>query len=265
MVGELADLSEEAGEAILEIYNSGNAGVSYKEDKSPLTEADLASNRVILKGLKALAPDVPVLSEESKEVPFSERKDWGRFFLIDPLDGTKEFIKRNNEFTVNIALIEDGRPIMGIVHAPVLGVTYYATNGAAFKRDSKKGGGAKPIKAAPYTGGTLRVVASRSHKGGALEGFLERIKHSAEDTECVSMGSSLKLCLVAEGSAHIYPRLGPTMEWDTAAAHCVVEAAGGTVSDLQRQNLAYNKEDLLNPHFVVSSEPPFPWWELLKP
>ena len=263
-VRDLADLSEEAGEAILEVYNSNDAGVTYKEDKSPLTEADLASNRVILAGLKALAPEVPVLSEESKEVPFSERKDWGRFFLIDPLDGTKEFIKRNNEFTVNIALIEEGRPIMGVVHAPVLGVTYYATNGAAFKKTFKKGGGPKPIKpkpikAAPYTGGTLRVVASRSHRGGALEKFLSNIK----DAECVSMGSSLKLCLVAEGAAHIYPRLGPTMEWDTAAAHCVVEAAGGTVSDLQRRPLAYNKEDLLNPHFIVSSEPAYPWWKAL--
>lgn len=255
---DIAALAVKAGEAILDIYSREDFGVVYKAADQPLTLADKAANDVIEAGLVKLAPDVPILSEESRAVPYSERRSWGRFWLVDPLDGTKEFIKRNGEFTVNIALVEGGRPILGAVHAPVLGVTYSGASGLGAFRT--KDGASVPIAAADYTkAAVVKIVGSRSHAGGSVETFVKKLAEAGVATEFVSMGSSLKLCLVAEGAAHIYPRFGPTMEWDTAAAHAVVDAAGGSVTSLDGSRLLYNKEDLLNPYFVVAGKPSFPW------
>lgn len=257
---DIAALAVKAGEAILDIYSSGDFGVTYKQDDAnqPLTLADKAANDVIEAGLKNLEPLASILSEESRAIPFSQRRSWDSFWLVDPLDGTKEFIKRNGEFTVNIALIKDGVAILGVVHAPVLGVTYSGATGfGAFKT---KDGVTVPITVADYTkSGVVKIVGSRSHAGPELEGFIKRLGTAGVKSEFVSMGSSLKLCLVAEGAAHLYPRFGPTMEWDTGAAQAVVEAAGGSVVGIDGAPLLYNKEDLLNPHFVVAGNPAFPW------
>jgi 3'(2'), 5'-bisphosphate nucleotidase len=243
---ELIAVAKAAGRAIMRVYESGDFGTVSKDDDSPLTRADLASNGVILEALQGLTPDIPVLSEESKRLPYAERKDWKRFWLVDPLDGTKEFIKRNGEFTVNIALIEGDAPVFGVVHAPALNLTYWAAAGVgAFKgRDTR-------LEAATYEGGALKLVASRSHAGAATEALVAELERDAP-VELVSIGSSLKLCLVADGQAHLYPRFGPTMEWDTAAAHCVAEQAGATVREPGGAALRYNKENLLNPHFIVT-------------
>lgn len=259
LIKELLSLSREAGAAILRVYSlGGTISATYKEGGSPLTEADSAAHDIIVAGLERLTPNLPVLSEESRAEPYALRRRWKSFWLVDPLDGTKEFINRNGEFTVNIALIEDGAPVLGIVYAPVLDVAYYGVKGTgAFK--TAPGSGPVPIKTAGYGGGAVKVVASRSHRGEGLEAFLKRIG----EAELVSMGSSLKLCLVAEGRAHIYPRLGPTMEWDTGAAQAVVEAAGGSVTDMEGRPLQYNKEDLTNPFFMVTGDPPFPWKRFL--
>ncbi|OGQ07580.1 MAG: 3'(2'),5'-bisphosphate nucleotidase [Deltaproteobacteria bacterium RBG_19FT_COMBO_58_16] len=259
LLKEITALAHEAGKAILDVYSGEDFGTTYKEEGSPLTLADKAANDIIVSTLKKLTPDIPVLSEESKAAPYGERRSWGRLWIVDPLDGTKEFIKRNGEFTVNIALVEGGVPVLGVVYAPALKVTYYGVKGlGAFRR---KDGILNRIFVSSYsTGGPLRVVASRSHRGAELDKFLEKVG----DYEILSMGSSLKFCLVAEGSAHIYPRLGPTMEWDTAAAQCVVEAAGGQVTSLDGEPLRYNREELLNPFFMVTGNPPFPWHEYLQ-
>jgi len=252
------ELARQAGERILEIYNTDFA-VEAKDDKSPLTAADMASHDTIVAGLKALTPDIPLLSEEDAGIPFEERASWRRYWLIDPLDGTKEFIKRNGEFTVNIALIEDGAPVLGVVHVPVSGVTYAACKGqGAIKH--VPGEGERPIQVRKLGAGPVAVVGSRSHRGDSLNAFLDKLG----DHEIVSMGSSLKICLVAEGAADIYPRLGPTSEWDTAAAHCVVEEAGGHLTDLSLQRLKYNsKESLLNPHFLVFGDDSRDWSQYL--
>jgi len=244
---EIVALARRAGEAIMEVYRSGDAGTTSKADDSPLTLADLASHQIIVAGLKNLTPYIPILSEEAADIPYAERKQWIRYWLVDPLDGTREFIKRNGEFTVNIALIENGVPVIGVVYAPVLDVCYYAATGAgAFVQRGKTA--ARPIKVKLHTAGkTIKVVASRSHGDGRTATLLEQIGAC----ESISMGSSLKFCLVAEGEAHLYPRLGPTMEWDTAAAHAVVNEAGGTVCDTAGQELRYNKQDLHNPEFYV--------------
>lgn len=243
----------------MKFYSQEELATTYKELDSPLTCADIASHDLIVEQLHALTPSVPVLSEESKAVPYHVRQAWRTFWLVDPLDGTKEFIKRNGEFTVNIALVEDGRPVLGVVHAPAMNVTYFAAAGVgAFKQNAQNQ--ISPISAAEYDPALLKVVVSRSHPSKELNAFLERIGCSIE---CVPMGSSLKICLVAEGSAHLYPRLGPTMEWDTAAAHCVVEMAGGTITDLKGHALRYNKHDLHNPDFMICGLPGFPWQEYL--
>jgi 3'(2'), 5'-bisphosphate nucleotidase len=251
-------IAERAGQAVNEIYERADADVRYKDDKSPLTAADLASHKEIKAGLDELAPEIPTLSEEGKAMGYEERRSWHRFWLVDPLDGTKEFIKRNGEFTVNVALVEDGVPVLGVVHASTLGRTYGATrDGGAWRRDGD--GERRPIRASGTGGEGLVVVASRSHAGPELTAFLEAMpEHSLR-----SMGSSLKLCLVAEGAADVYPRIGPTMEWDTGAAHAVVLGAGGEVLDLEGKPLMYNKENLLNPYFIVLGERPVPWREAL--
>lgn len=251
----VAALAQLAGEKILAVYNSEEFSVEEKADKSPLTAADMASHHAIVEGLGALTPDIPILSEESASLPYAERSAWQRYWLVDPLDGTREFIKRNGEFTVNIALIEAGAPVLSVVHVPVTGVSYLACDGqGAFKQEA--GGERRVIRARKLGTGPLMVVGSRSHRGDSLNAFLDKLG----DHEMVGMGSSLKLCLVAEGIADIYPRLGPTSEWDTAAAQCVVEQAGGFVTDTAMQPLRYNTRDsLLNPFFFVFGDDSRDW------
>jgi len=251
-------LAKQAGEKILEVYNTEFA-VEEKDDKSPLTAADMASNAAIVAGLRALTPDIPVLTEESASIPYTERAAWRTYWLIDPLDGTKEFIKRNGEFTVNIALIDEGVPVLGVVHVPVSGVTYAACEGQGAVK-AVPGEGDKPIHVRTLTDGPVAVVGSRSHQGDSLKAFLAKLG----EHEIVSMGSSLKICLVAEGAADVYPRLGLTSEWDTAAAHCVVTEAGGSLTDLEMQPLRYNtKDSLLNPFFLVFGDAGRDWSQYL--
>jgi 3'(2'), 5'-bisphosphate nucleotidase len=245
----VATIAAEAGQRILDIYNRP-FDVEHKDDGSPLTAADRAAHEVIVARLRALTPELPVLSEESAKIDYRERARWRRFWLVDPLDGTREFVKRNGEFTVNIALVDDGAPVLGVVYVPVTGVAYLGQRGRGAWKVQQ--GARAPIRTRPYRGGRATVVASRSHRGEAVDRYLARLEAREGAYETASLGSSLKLCLVAEGAADIYPRLGPTSEWDTAAAQCVVEAAGGQVTDLQGMPLVYNKPDILNPWFLVS-------------
>jgi len=239
-------IARDAGSAIMEIY-AGEFDVELKGDNSPLTCADRASHQVIVEGLQEATPDIPILSEEGRDIPYVERAAWSRFWLVDPIDGTKEFIKRNGEFTVNIALIEDGRVIAGVVYVPAQDTMYFGRLGAgAWKIDGNQDPVKITVRVADESLG-LTVVMSRSHPSPELEEYLREVKVA----EAMPVGSSLKLCVVAEGKADLYPRLGPTMEWDTAAGHAVVEAAGGTVSQVDGAPLMYNKENLLNPYFIV--------------
>lgn len=240
------ELAKKAGDAILEVYNT-DFDVAEKEDESPLTRADLAAHHVISDGLARQDAHTPIISEEGGLPEFQVRREWSRYWLIDPLDGTKEFIKRNGEFTVNIALIENHRPVFGVVHVPVTGVTYVGSAGAgAWKIEAD--GTANRIRVAAETPNTARIVGSRSHQSDAVAEWLAAIG----EHDIIAMGSSLKFCVVAEGQADVYPRLGLTSEWDTGAAQAVVEAAGGAVVTLDGMPLAYNtKEEILNPHFIV--------------
>ena len=257
-LNDVRTLAKQAGEKILEVYNTEFA-VEEKDDKSPLTAADMASHKTIVAGLTALTPEIPVLSEESAKIPYEERASWATYWLIDPLDGTKEFIKRNGEFTVNIALIDQGAPVLGVVYVPVTGVTYAGCVGQGSIKEVP-GEGEQPIHARKLGDGPVAVVGSRSHQGDSLKAFLAKLG----DHEIVSMGSSLKICLVAEGAADVYPRLGLTSEWDTAAAHCVVEQAGGSLTDLEMQPLRYNtKDSLLNPFFFVFGDDSRDWSKYL--
>lgn len=234
---ELIDIAKKAGKAILDVKEKK---VEYKEDDSPLTEADKRSHEIITEELKKFS-SYPVLSEESEDIPYSERKDWQKFWMIDPLDGTKEFVKENGEFTVNIALIEKGEPAKGVVYVPEKDTIYFSDGNKSYRND----------KELPLNKGKdkMVVVASRSHFNEETKEFIENI---SDDYELISKGSSVKLCAVAEGSADVYPRLGPTMEWDTAAAHAIVKNAGRNVYDYNTgKELVYNKENLKNPWFVV--------------
>ncbi len=247
-------IAREASAAILEIY-ARDFLVQEKDDKSPLTEADAAAHTLISRRLAALTPSLPILSEEDVQ-GFAGPDSSGRYWLVDPLDGTKEFIKRNGEFTVNIALIEKGVPVLGVVFAPVLSTLYSAAKGiGAFKQigDGKQ----VPIRVAEHQTGTpWKVVGSRSHAGDSLGAALTRLGHH----ELISMGSSLKFCLVADGSADVYPRLGPTSLWDTAAAQCVVEQAGGKVIKLSGEPLGYGDlSAILNPFFIVHGRSDMDW------
>jgi 3'(2'), 5'-bisphosphate nucleotidase len=257
---QVVDIAHRAGAAIMAVYRSGETGETSKTDNSPLTLADLAAHRTIVAALTTLTPEIPILSEEAADILYPVRSQWTRFWLVDPLDGTKEFIKRNGEFTVNIALIENGEPVLGVVYAPVPDVCYYGARGAgAFVQ--RGNAAAQPIAVKPHAAGEpVKAVASRSHSDARTEALLEQLG----DHQSISMGSSLKLCLVAEGAAHVYPRLGPTMEWDTAAAHAVVSAAGGIVCDLKGKELRYNKVDLHNPEFLVLPAADEALFKLLK-
>jgi len=242
-----------AGREILEVYATDDFQVEVKKDESPLTIADKKAHGVIKEIL--FSTDLPILSEEGKEIPYEERRNWELFWLVDPLDGTKEFIKRNGEFTVNIALIQEGIPILGVVYAPVLKEVYYALKGkGAFKAIVREGILFQEEVLCPEMsakeGDSIVVVASRSHMSSETEEFIRKAVGN-RPVEVVSRGSSLKLCLVAEGKADFYPRLAPTMEWDTAAGQAVVEISGGRVFDLSGNPLRYNKPDLLNPYFVA--------------
>lgn len=248
----LLKIAKDAGDAIMEVYaDESSFQIERKDDNSPLTKADKASNEVICKGLENLSVQYPIISEENKAVPYEERKDYDRYWLLDPLDGTKEFIKRNGEFTVNIALIEAGRPIMGVVYAPCLDEMYWAIkeDGAFLVKDGVE------TKLTSNTFSTddegLRVVCSRSHLNTETQQFVDNLK----SPELVSKGSSLKFLILAKGEAELYPRIAPTMEWDTAAAQIVLEEAGGTVLQFDSKDpLEYNKEDLLNPYFIASAK-----------
>lgn len=258
LLDEVAAASREAGAAIMAVY-AREFSVEGKENKSPLTEADAVAQSVIAERLARLQPALPILSEEAVQA-FSGPNDSGRYWLVDPLDGTKEFIKRNGEFTVNIALIEGGRPVLGVVYAPALNVAYLAEEGlGAFKVGVD--GVRNPIRVAEHTEGTLwRIVGSRSHAGDSLAVLLRQLGPH----ELLSMGSSLKFCLVAEGSADVYPRLGLTSLWDTAAAQCVVEQAGGRVIQLNGSSLTYgNPAVILNPFFVVHGISAVNWTDLV--
>ena len=251
---QVITIAEQASERILKVYNT-EFDVTSKDDNTPLTEADMAAHHTIVEGLSKLTPDIPILSEESNGIPFEKRRQWQRYWLVDPLDGTREFVKRNGEFTVNIALIDDHKPIIGVIHTPVSGVCYYANNDeGSFKMTH--GEGAVKITTRRKPKDHTLVAGSRSHRGDSLNDFLARIG----DYDIVSMGSSLKSCLVAEGKVDIYPRLGPTSEWDTAAAQCIVENAGGVLVELSMEPMRYNtKESLLNPHFLVIGDTGFDW------
>jgi 3'(2'), 5'-bisphosphate nucleotidase len=247
----LLDTARLAGQEIMKVYVRDFA-VEYKDDHSPLTDADTQANKVILERLLSRYPDTNIISEETKQLPYEERKSWRTLWIIDPLDGTKEFIKKNGEFTVNIALIEDGVPTLGVVYAPVPDVLYYGVKGmGSFK--IAKGISVKIHNSTSYLDkATVKVLASRSHMNEATRAFVSDIESRGQKVDFLSIGSSLKLCLVAEGAADVYPRFAPTMEWDTAAAHAVVLYAGRQVLNVNTmQPLIYNKPELLNPGFIV--------------
>ncbi|MBI1911532.1 MAG: 3'(2'),5'-bisphosphate nucleotidase CysQ [Deltaproteobacteria bacterium] len=246
MISKVIEIAREAGSEIMKVYEGSDLGISYKEDESPLTLADRNAHNTIEKGLLALDKNIPIISEEGDETPYAVRKDFKSFWLVDPLDGTKEFIKKNGEFTVNIALIENNEPVLGVVYAPAMGLMYYASKGeGAFKMN-----GSDPVRLPrrEAVSGSVRVVASRSHPSKETEEYLEQF--TIKDT--VYAGSSLKFCVVAEGEADIYPRIGRTSEWDTAAGQCVAEEAGVRVEGLDGKRLMYNKETLKQPGFIVT-------------
>ena len=249
LINSLIKISRMAGDAILNVYNSSDTiNIDYKSDQSPLTLADKNSHKVIQKALSELTPDIPILSEEGKQADFEVRKKWDILWVVDPLDGTKEFIKQNGEFTVNIALVEKGVPTIGVVYAPALNILWYGSKlTGAIRIDQNNI--TKNIHVNKKDGNdSLNVVVSRSHLNPLIKKFVEQFKN----INLISIGSSIKMCYVADGTADLYPRLGPTMEWDTAAAHAVIKFAGGDLLDFNsNQPLIYNKESLLNPKFLA--------------
>ncbi|MGL6384172.1 3'(2'),5'-bisphosphate nucleotidase CysQ [Aeromonas caviae] len=249
-ISELEPIARAAGEAIMSIYSQPFA-VEYKQDESPLTAADKGAHEVIVQALARLTPDIPVLSEESSPEVMAARLGWSRYWLVDPLDGTKEFVSRNGEFTVNIALIEQGTPRWGLVYAPVLDKLWYGGKGIGTWRVAD--GRHETIQTRPHDAGQVwRVVGSRNHLSQETLEYLARFGELERgEIELVSMGSSLKFCIIAEGEAELYPRLAPTCEWDTGAAQAVLEGAGGSVTQLDGSPLCYNKPDILNPWFVA--------------
>ncbi|KAF1686496.1 3'(2'),5'-bisphosphate nucleotidase [Pseudoxanthomonas broegbernensis] len=251
-------IARQAGAAIMEVY-SGAFDVSHKDDASPLTAADLAAHRIIVEGLERLTPDLPVLSEESAQVPWETRRHWPTYWLVDPLDGTREFVKRNGEFSVNIALIDQGAPVLGVVQAPVGEQVWHAVRGEyAYRRDGHRD---QSLRVRAPATAPLRVAASRSHRDARTQGVLDRMG----DIEEMALGSSLKFCRIAEGGMDAYPRFGPTSEWDTAAGQCVLHAAGGVLLATQTgKPFRYNRrESLLNGDFIALGDPDLPWRDWL--
>ncbi len=258
LIDPVVALAIDAGRKILEVYSS-DFEVQSKDDDSPLTQADLASHHCIVAGLKSLTPDIPIISEESELPDFAERSQWDRYWIIDPLDGTKEFVNRNGEFTVNIALIDKQKPVFGVVYVPVQDKTYWGCEGfGAACRDSD--GNVESIHVSATSSDPIRVVGSRSHRGASIDAYLDNLG----EYDMIPMGSSLKFCVIAEGGADLYPRLGLTSEWDTAAAQAVVEQAGGSVVTLDGKPMKYNtKADILNPFFFVIGAADNDWLALL--
>ena len=247
LIEQLIEISKEAGKAILEVYNT-DFDYQIKEDLSPLTKADTLSHNIICEKLKRLTPDIPILSEESSDIPFNIRSSWKQYWLVDPLDGTKEFIKRNGEFTVNIALIDNNIPILGVIHIPVTNETYWGSkeNGSFYaERDNKP----EQINVSSNNTGPIRIAISRSHPSELLDHIIEEIN----DYEMIEKGSSIKFCLIAKGGADIYPRLGPTSEWDTAAGEAIATYAGGSMKKVDGSLMVYNKKKKLrNEYFIVA-------------
>jgi len=247
-IQDVVAIAKEAGDAIMQIY-SQDFEVEYKQDKSPLTIADKKANDIIENSLNQLTVNTPILSEEGKDIPYEQRKHWEYFWLVDPLDGTKEFVKKNDEFTVNIALIYKDTPVLGVVYAPALDICYWAKQGDGAFKDGKR----LPLKTENQRE-TYKIVASRSHMSDETQAFIDDIETDKEK-ELVSTGSSLKICLVAEGEADIYPRLGPTMEWDTGAAHAIVNESNCNFKKYTHCNInkqfIYNKANLLNEWFLI--------------
>ena len=246
-----------AGTEILKVYQSGHFQVKLKEDQTPLTIADHKSNEVIIEGLKTLFPNIPFLSEESRKTPYEERKEWDYFWLIDPLDGTKEFIKRNDEFSVNIALVHNNRPVLGLLYLPVLDILYYAIQGlGAFKIDENNKKTKMPLHEIEHNqkNDSIGIIFSKSHFTGETQKFVKKLQEKFTSVTRISVGSAMKLAYLAEGQADIYPRLAPTMEWDTGAGQIIIEEAGGKIIDFNtKKPLVYNKKDLRNPWFIASN------------
>jgi len=269
LINSISHIATLAGRQIMAVYtNAAGITVSNKEDQSPLTEADTRANTLICAELQTLTPDIPIFSEESTLIPFAQRRQWQEYWLVDPLDGTKEFIDRNGEFTVNMALIREGVPVLGVVHAPVSGTSWLGVIGlGAWKRGENEA--LEHIKTRAFDGeisqSTLKVVASRRHGSAALEAMLEQLGKRFGAVEMLNVGSSLKVCMLAEGKADFYPRLAPTSEWDTAAAQAVLEAAGGKVMKTDFSTLGYNsKDDILNPHFLAVGDARIDWRRVLE-
>ena len=245
-IQNIVTIAKEAGKAIMQVYKQ-DFEVEYKQDNSPLTLADKKANDIIEDGLNQLSVNLPILSEEGDDIPYENRKHWEYFWLVDPLDGTKEFVKKNGEFTVNIALIHKDTPVLGVVYAPALGTCYWAKQGEGAFKDGQN----LPLKA-EIQHNTYKIVASRSHMSDETQAFIGAID-TQKEKKLISIGSSLKICLVAEGEADIYPRLGPTMEWDTGAAHAILRESGHEIyCHNSGRILKYNlKRSLLNPYFIV--------------
>ena len=256
----LITLARDASSAILDIYNT-DFDVETKTDSSPLTLADMAAHKIIVKGLRELTPNIPIISEESVLPEFSERSKWQTYWLVDPLDGTKEFVNRNGEFTVNIALMKGNAPHVGVVCVPVQERTYVG-NTSTMEARVYSAAGERPAKSRRFSEkpNEIKVVASRSHVSDELRAYLASLEETFSGVETISMGSSLKLCALADAEADLYPRLGPTSEWDIAAAHAVLVAAGGQIYVKDGSPLTYNlKENILNPDFIAVGDASFPW------
>lgn len=251
LILKVVDIAREAGHAIMDIYNSDSFDVELKGDNSPLTIADKKANDIICQGLKSISPEIPIISEENKLMPYAVRKNWNKAWMVDPLDGTKEFIKRNGEFTVNIALIENNKSIAGVVYAPALDTMYYAIAGqGAYVWNNEEW---LPLQCSKFKSSdeSLKIVCSRSHLNEETKGFVNNYNKPI----LIAKGSSLKFLIMAEQGAELYPRLAPTMEWDTAAAQIILEEAGGSVCIAgTNEPVRYNKEDLLNPHFIAKAD-----------
>ena len=247
LISDIIEIAQDAGKIILNIYNQTEMKLILKEDKSPLTEADIKSNAHIVKELKKITPKIPIVSEEEMHVPFETRTKWSEYWLVDPLDGIKEFIKRNGEFTVNIALIKNNKPVFGVIDIPVMRKTFWGANGfGSFEIDENKN--KKKITTTKTRSKKIRILTSRSHGNKDMD-FLKKIS----DYQLIAAGSSLKFCLIANGEADMYLRLGPTCEWDIAAGEAIVQNAGGVVSSIINKPIMYNKEDKLNPYFIAAS------------
>ena len=255
LIPELCQLAQEAGRATLQVREQGFT-VTDKADKSPLTEADLRAHRILTSGLAKLTPEIPVISEEGRLPGVEERMTWRRWYLVDPLDGTREFSSGGADFTVNIALIEEGRSLLGVVHVPATGETFVGARDAGLAYVSGAQGGERPLKGLAHTEGqALKVVASKSHRTPELEAYLDGLADRFGQIEAVAYGSSLKLCALADGRAHLYPRLGPTSQWDTAAGQAVLEAAGGAVWAPDGSSFSYPpRESFLNTDFLACAD-----------